>query len=120
MREKAGSFAKFIDEVADYITTNHNKDSGIVYCLSRKNCEDMALGLQKKHITAAFYHAEMADEEKRRVQLQWTAGKPRVICATIAFGMGINKPDVRYVIHASMPKSMEGYYQVRHAFNCFI
>lgn len=82
---------------------------GIVYCLSRKDCEEMAAALVRRGIKASYYHSEAASKNER--QERWTRDELRVICATIAFGMGINKPDVRYVIHAAMPKSIEGYYQ---------
>ncbi|KAG5477809.1 hypothetical protein LSCM1_05110 [Leishmania martiniquensis] len=82
---------------------------GIVYCLSRKDCEEMAAALVRRGIKASYYHSE-ADAKSER-QERWTRDELQVICATIAFGMGINKPDVRYVVHAAMPKSIEGYYQ---------
>ncbi|TPP44956.1 ATP-dependent DNA helicase, RecQ family protein [Leishmania donovani] len=82
---------------------------GIVYCLSRKDCEEMAAALVRRGIKASYYHSEAASKNER--QERWTRDELQVICATIAFGMGINKPDVRYVVHAAMPKSIEGYYQ---------
>jgi len=62
-------------------------------------------------MSARYYHGGMSDEERTEAQQLWTSGKVQVICATIAFGMGINKGDVRFVIHASLAKSIEGYYQ---------
>lgn len=85
------------------------KTCGIVYCFSRKDCEEMAKALQGAGIRAGYYHAEA--KEKVLSQEQWTRDSLQVMCATIAFGMGINKPDVRFVIHAAMPKSIEGFYQ---------
>lgn len=85
------------------------KACGIVYCFSRKDCEEMAAALRKVGIRAGYYHAEA--KEKVQSQEQWTRDSLQVMCATIAFGMGINKPDVRFVIHAAMPKSIEGFYQ---------
>ncbi|CAM9169362.1 unnamed protein product, partial [Scytosiphon promiscuus] len=95
--------------------------SGIVYCLSRKDCEKVAQGLLKKlgetavgrrgRFRVDFYHADRTAAEKARVHREWSAGRIHLICATIAFGMGINKPDVRYVIHHSMPKTMTHFYQ---------
>jgi superfamily II DNA helicase RecQ len=90
-----------------------------VYCLSRRGCEDLSDELRQHGVQSVFYHADMADDEKRRVQSLWAQGKAKVIVATIAFGMGINKPDVRFVVHANMPKSVEGYYQVRHNYHFF-
>jgi len=91
------------------------KQSGIIYCLSKKDTEDVCVQIQtiipemREKIT--FYHADVAASEKERRQRLWSSGQIKVICATIAFGMGINKPDVRYVIHHSLPKSLTNYYQ---------
>jgi len=85
--------------------------SGIIYCLSRKECEYIANFLKLRGMSAEFYHAQIPIEQKERVQSNWRAGKVSVIVATIAFALGINKPNVRYVIHTSMPKSIESYYQ---------
>lgn len=101
-----------LNSIASLIREKHSKQTGIIYCLSRKNCEDMAKALCKDHsIKAQHYHAGMDTAAKSEVQRQWQAGKHHVIVATIAFGMGIDKSNVRYVIHHSMPKSLEGYYQ---------
>uniref|UniRef100_A0A8C0GK84 ATP-dependent DNA helicase n=1 Tax=Chelonoidis abingdonii TaxID=106734 RepID=A0A8C0GK84_CHEAB len=87
-------------------------DSGIIYCLSRQDCNKTADILQEKGLAALAYHAGLSDTVRDLVQRKWiNQDGCQVICATIAFGMGIDKPDVRYVIHASLPKSMEGYYQ---------
>ena len=84
---------------------------GIVYCLSRKQCEHLAGFLSSKGIKAGYYHAQVPAIQKTKTQQDWLDGKIKVIVATIAFALGINKPDVRYVIHTSMPNSIEGYYQ---------
>ncbi|KAK5928051.1 hypothetical protein CgunFtcFv8_013144 [Champsocephalus gunnari] len=100
------------EECTMWIKKNYPRDSGIVYCLSRKDCDDMAQSLQRSHILALAYHAGLGDSDREYVQTKWiNQDGCQVICATIAFGMGIDKPDVRYVIHASLPKSVEGYYQ---------
>lgn len=86
-------------------------ESGIVYCLSRKNAESMAYELKSSGVEALAYHAGMDHETRTANQEAFIRDKVRVICATIAFGMGINKPDVRFVVHADLPKNVEGYYQ---------
>ncbi|CAH2086607.1 unnamed protein product [Euphydryas editha] len=85
--------------------------SGIVYCLSRKECEGLALEICRAGIRAAAYHAGLPQNKREVVQAGWLADRYQVICATIAFGMGIDKADVRFVIHHSLPKSVESYYQ---------
>lgn len=100
-----------LESIATTISTKYMNQSGIIYCLSRQNCEKLAEKLRKQKIKAWHYHAGMEAEEKRLVQKQWQAGTYHVIVATIAFGMGIDKPDVRFVIHHTIPKSLEGYYQ---------
>ncbi|MHB0915373.1 MAG: DNA helicase RecQ [Thermoleophilia bacterium] len=89
----------------------HPSDSGIVYCLSRKRVEKVAAGLQKKGINAAAYHAGMPAAERTRIQEAFQRDELHVVVATVAFGMGIDKPDVRFVVHYDMPKNIEGYYQ---------
>ncbi|XP_075414132.1 recQ-like DNA helicase BLM isoform X2 [Tenrec ecaudatus] len=96
----------------EWIRKNHPYDSGIIYCLSRRECDTMADTLQRNGLAALAYHAGLSDGARDEVQHKWiNQDGCQVICATIAFGMGIDKPDVRFVIHASLPKSMEGYYQ---------
>ncbi|XP_068578499.1 recQ-like DNA helicase BLM isoform X2 [Cebidichthys violaceus] len=103
---------KVDEDCIDWIKKHYPRDSGIVYCLSRKDCDAMADSLQKAGILALSYHAGLSDGDREYVQSKWiNQDGCQVICATIAFGMGIDKPDVRYVIHASLPKSVEGYYQ---------
>ncbi|KAJ6028474.1 Bloom syndrome protein [Penicillium herquei] len=98
--------------IAETIASSYRNQCGIVYCLSRKTCEDVAEKLRKVYsIKAAHYHAKMPTKDKAEVQKAWQMGKTHVIVATIAFGMGIDKPDVRFVFHHSIPKSLEGYYQ---------
>ena len=102
---------KDVDKEVVKFIKNHPGKSGIIYCLSRKKVEELAAFLQVNKIRALPYHAGL--DSKTRVQNQddFLMEKADVIVATIAFGMGIDKPDVRYVIHYDMPKSLEGYYQ---------
>ncbi|NXM76833.1 BLM protein, partial [Serilophus lunatus] len=96
----------------EWIKKYHPHDSGIIYCLSRHECDTTAAVLQREGLAALAYHAGLTDSSRDLVQHKWVNQEGcQVICATIAFGMGIDKPDVRYVIHASLPKSLEGYYQ---------
>ncbi|XP_032798955.2 Bloom syndrome protein homolog isoform X2 [Daphnia magna] len=100
-----------ITEIAELITQRFNRKSGIVYCLSRRECDEVAQALQSSRIKAISYHAGLTDDARSEAQLKWINGTVQVVCATIAFGMGIDKPDVRFVIHYSLPKSIEGFYQ---------
>jgi ATP-dependent DNA helicase RecQ len=87
------------------------QDSGIVYAQSRKRSEELAACLRNAGIPAVCYHAGLEPAERARNQEAFLRDEVRVVCATVAFGMGINKPDVRFVIHADLPKNLEGYYQ---------
>ena len=97
-------------EIIRYIKSNPGK-SGIIYCLSRKKVEELAELLAANSIKVAPYHAGMDAVTRAANQDAFLNEKVDVIVATIAFGMGIDKPDVRYVIHYDIPKSLEGYYQ---------
>ena len=102
--------ARPYDQVLQFVRTRPN-ESGIVYCQSRKSAESVAKRLSDDGIKAAPYHAGLTGEERSKNQELFLRDEVRVICATIAFGMGINKPNVRYVIHYDLPKNIEGYYQ---------
>ena len=107
---REGTKAEKIKFILRYIGS-HPGDAGIIYCLSRKNTEVVAEELKKKGINAAAYHAGLPTEERASIQERFKMDQIQVVCATIAFGMGIDKPDVRFVIHYDIPKSLEGYYQ---------
>ncbi|KAK3119490.1 hypothetical protein QOZ80_9AG0671310 [Eleusine coracana subsp. coracana] len=101
-----------IDEIANFISESYpNNESGIVYCFTRKECEQVAKELRDRGISADYYHADMDIVTREKTHMRWSKGKSQVIVGTVAFGMGINKPDVRFVIHHSLSKSMETYYQ---------
>ncbi|KAD4179413.1 hypothetical protein E3N88_28004 [Mikania micrantha] len=102
---------KCLEDIDKFIRDHHFDECGIIYCLSRMDCEKVAEKLREYKHKAAFYHASMDPEQRASVQSQWSKDEINIICATVAFGMGINKPDVRFVIHHSLPKSIEGYHQ---------
>ena len=94
-----------------FIENEHAMDAGIVYCLSRRSTEDTAEWLSRKGRTALCYHAGMAPDERRTVQTRFLNEDGVIVVATTAFGMGIDKPDVRFVAHLNLPKTIEAYYQ---------
>ncbi|HEX9787011.1 MAG TPA: DNA helicase RecQ [Candidatus Binatia bacterium] len=93
------------------VLRRHSRQAAIVYCMSRRDTESMADFLQANHLRAAFYHAGMEADERRRAQDAFASEAIDVVAATVAFGMGIDRSDVRCVIHAAMPKSIEHYQQ---------
>ena len=98
------------EQIRSYLRS-HPDDSGIVYCMARKTTELVADQLKADGIAARPYHAGLAPEDRSKNQELFLRDEVRVICATIAFGMGINKPNVRFVIHHDLPKKLESYYQ---------
>ena len=103
---KSGGYAQVLEFVR-----SRPRECGIIYCQSRKATESLATRLQEDGIRALPYHAGLDTNVRARNQEQFLRDEALVICATIAFGMGINKPNVRYVVHADLPKNVEGYYQ---------
>ncbi|XP_024516913.1 mediator of RNA polymerase II transcription subunit 34 isoform X2 [Selaginella moellendorffii] len=112
VRDKKQVAADVIEDIALFIKETYpSNESGIVYCFSRKECEQVADALRKRQISAAHYHADMDSGLRTNVHRRWSSNQLQVIVGTVAFGMGINKPDVRFVIHHTLSKSLETYYQ---------
>ncbi|WP_311441959.1 DNA helicase RecQ [Hoylesella enoeca] len=109
VRKESGKAEK-MRVIIGYIE-RHPDDAGIIYCLSRKTTESIADYLRKRNIRAEAYHAGMSASERSRVQEQFKNDQTPVVCATIAFGMGIDKSNVRWIFHYNMPKSIESFYQ---------
>ncbi|XP_049482624.1 ATP-dependent DNA helicase Q1 [Panthera uncia] len=111
IRQKPSNTEDFIEDIVKLINGRYKGQSGIIYCFSQKDSEQVTVSLQKLGIQAGAYHANMEPEDKTKVHRRWSANEIQVVVATVAFGMGIDKPDVRFVIHHSMSKSIENYYQ---------
>jgi ATP-dependent DNA helicase RecQ len=94
-----------------FLRREHEKDAGIVYCLSRKKVDDTAAWLVEQGFDAVPYHAGLTAEQRQRHQQRFLREDGVIVVATIAFGMGIDKPDVRFIVHLDLPKSLEAYYQ---------
>ncbi len=103
--------AKPREQLLRFLKKDHAKESGIVYCLSRARVEEIAAWLAQQGYNALPYHAGLATDVRSRNQDRFIKDEGVIIVATIAFGMGIDKPDVRFVVHMDMPKSIEAYYQ---------
>ena len=112
VRQKPSDKAEAIDGLVSYLQSSHGPDDvGIIYCLSRDDCEALAEELTERGVSSDFYHAGMTTVQRVLVQNAWQRGHTRIVVATIAFGMGIDHPRVRFVVHWTLSKSMEGYYQ---------
>jgi ATP-dependent DNA helicase RecQ len=108
---KKGSKIENRDKLLAFIESEHLNDAGIVYCLSRKSTEEVAQFLKAKGLKAMPYHAGLSQEYRNSVQEKFIKEESIIVVATIAFGMGIDKPDVRFVAHMDLPKCLESYYQ---------
>jgi ATP-dependent DNA helicase RecQ len=106
VRDKKGAIPQIISYVC-----RHRGTSGIIYCRQRQTTEKIAEKLQKAGIRALPYHADLSDAARTAAQEKFVKDNVDIICATVAFGMGIDKPDVRFIIHYDMPKTLESYYQ---------
>lgn len=103
---------KSVEDMAAFITNNYAGATGIIYCLSRSECERTAEQLANQWgVSATYYHASLLEQERNRRHKLWMKGRVHVMVATVAFGIGIDKPNVRFVIHTTIPKSIEEYYQ---------
>ncbi|CDW77889.1 dna helicase [Stylonychia lemnae] len=99
-------------DLVNMLKTRFRGKSGIIYCISKNDCQVLSEKLRRNHdINCDFYHADVPYKQRKLIQERWMKNQIQIIIATIAFGMGINKKDVRFVIHYSMPKSLEGYVQ---------
>ncbi|XP_051889615.1 ATP-dependent DNA helicase Q1 [Pristis pectinata] len=111
IRQKPSSFEACIEDMVRIINSRYKGESGIIYCFSQKDTEQVTMSLQKLGIAAGCYHANMEATAKSKVHKDWSLNIIKVVVATVAFGMGIDKADVRFVFHQSLSKSMENYYQ---------
>ena len=112
VRPKEKSMWACINDMVDWIRAHHYEDkTGIIFCMRTTDTEKIAEMLKTNSLSAAPYHAKLNDAIRKKNQDDWTRGDVKIICATNAFGMGIDKSDVRFVIHHTMPKSIESYYQ---------
>jgi ATP-dependent DNA helicase Q1 len=115
VRPRPASSKQTAGDMAAYILANYRGCCGIVYCHTKKECEQMAdeLGAQlaAAGMHAAPYHASLSAAARMATHNAWRRGTTHVVCATVSFGMGIDKPDVRYVLHSALPKSLDAYYQ---------
>jgi RecQ family ATP-dependent DNA helicase len=108
---KKAEGTKALDQIAMIISEHFNGSSGIVYCMSQNETEKVSRGLVERGLRSLPYHAGMEDVERNATQNDWFSGRAQVIVATVSFGMGISKLDVRFVIHFAPPKSIDNYYQ---------
>ena len=111
VRTKPDTLEEMLDQLTELLNGDFSEQSGIIYTLSIKDAEQLAEELGNRGIKALPYHASLEAKSRSKVHRRWLDGKCQVVVATIAFGMGIDKPNVRFVIHHSLSKSMENFYQ---------
>ncbi|CAL1527646.1 unnamed protein product [Lymnaea stagnalis] len=111
VQNKPSTAKDTMDAIHRLINRRFKGQSGIIYCFSRKDSEEVASDLMSRNIKAGCYHADMDPKSRSQVHRKWLSGDIHIVVATVAFGMGIDKPDVRFVIHHSISKSMENLYQ---------
>ncbi|PPR90966.1 hypothetical protein GOBAR_AA29719 [Gossypium barbadense] len=110
--EVIGKAKDSLKQLGQLLQDRFKNQCGIVYCLSKNECAEVSNFLNEKcKIKTVYYHAGLASQQRVTVQKKWFDGEVQIVCATIAFGMGIDKPDVRFVVHNTMSKSIESYYQ---------
>nr|CAD7460401.1 unnamed protein product [Timema tahoe] len=115
VRPKPSVQKECLDELADLLKVRYAGKSGIIYSTSIKDCEDLMQDLRNRGLRVGCYHAQLEPSLRSKVHVKWMSGEYQAVVATIAFGLGIDKPDVRFVIHHSLSKSMENFYQVSSA-----
>ena len=109
--EKIAEKKETIKEIATLLKTKYKEQSSLLYAFSRAECEKLCGMLEEEDIKVDFYHAGLSAKKRNEIQQKWINNELQIICATIAFGMGIDKADVRSVFHFNVPKTIEGYYQ---------
>ncbi|KAL1921463.1 uncharacterized protein VTP21DRAFT_11179 [Calcarisporiella thermophila] len=112
--DKPDSAADQYQQISSWILQHYPNKSGIIYCLSKKDTHSVAEGIDKAsegRVRVGVYHADLSEDTKEKIHRYWRDGRIHVVVATIAFGLGINQPNVRFVIHHTMSKSLDGYYQ---------
>mmetsp|Transcript_33292 Transcript_33292/g.66212 ORF Transcript_33292/g.66212 Transcript_33292/m.66212 type:complete len:972 (+) Transcript_33292:288-3203(+) len=111
IRQKHDVAANVVKDMVEFIQSNHCNEAGIIYTFSRREADDLSDKLCDNGIIARAYHSSVSDSRKEAIHRSWMKNETQVVVATIAFGLGINKPDVRFVLHHSISKSLEAYYQ---------
>ncbi|GAM23028.1 hypothetical protein SAMD00019534_062030 [Acytostelium subglobosum LB1] len=111
VRRKSADFSVVSNDITSFIKRRHGQSAGIIYCSTTRECEMLADHLKDSGLSADFYHAGLNSTKRVNIQQRWLEGDFKIVCTTIAFGMGIDKSDTRFVIHHSVPSSIEAYYQ---------